>query len=212
MKKIIKIIFILLVAITANNAHAMMYGFDCFTNNNATNCNGTDSIFSVSVAESDPGEVTFTISHSDSLQPFDTGEITEIYFDGATTELGMFISSNPMWNTAMVAPPELPSQNTANPAFVTDFQLDSDFTGQTPDQPIGPGEDLNIVFALNDTLANLLLAIDSGDLRIGLHVRSIQIGTNDSSESFVSTVPVPAAVWMLGSGILVMMGFRKRPI
>lgn len=187
-----------------------MYGFECFTNNNAANCSGTDSIFSLAVAQDNLGEVTFTISHASSMG--DTGEITEVYFDGAVANLGTYISSAPSWNTT-VNPGNLPSQNTATPAFVTDFSLDSDFTGQTPDAPILPGGSLDIVFALltMTTFNDVIDAIESGSLRLGLHVRSIELDRIDSSESFVSNVPIPAAVWLMGAGLLGLLGIgRKR--
>ena len=205
--------FLLVVILFSGKAHAMMYSFDCFTNNNAGNCSGTDSIFSFSVEEAIAGQVTFTISHSDSLSPLDTGEITEVYFDGATTQLGAYISSDPMWNE-VTNPSNLPSQNTALPPFVTDFSIDSDFTGQTPDAPIVAGGELDIIFNLlgGTMLSDLIDAINNGDLRLGLHVRSIDLGTGDSSESFVSNVPVPAAIWMLGTGILAMIGFSRRRV
>lgn len=210
MRKITTLTFILAALVFSSHASAMMYGFDCFTNNNAANCSGTDSIFSLAVAQDNPGEVTFTISHASSMG--DTGEITEVYFDGAVANLGTYISSAPSWNTT-VNPGNLPSQNTATPAFVTDFSLDSDFTGQTPDAPILPGGSLDIVFALltMTTFNDVIDAIESGSLRLGLHVRSIELDRIDSSESFVSNVPIPAAVWLMGAGLLGLLGIgRKR--
>lgn len=205
--------YLLVGILFSGNAHAMTYSFDCISNNNPGNCSGTDSVFSFSVEEAMAGEVTFTIKHSDSLLPLDTGEITEVYFDGATTHLGTYITSDPMWNE-ITNPSNLPGQNNAMPPFVTDFRLDSDFTGQTPDAPIVAGGELDIIFSLlgGTTFMDLIDAINNGDLRLGLHVRTIDLGTGDSSESFVSAVPVPAAVWMLGTGLLAMIGFSRRRI
>lgn len=210
--KQMKIITTLLLAslslMISSNASAMIYGFDCFTNNNAANCSGTDSIFSLSVTETPINNVTFTISHA--VTGTDTGQATEFYFDGASDQLGMYISSTPELNET-TNPQNLPSQNTATPAFVTDFSLDSDFTGQTPDVPLVPGGSVDIVFALLGSFGDLIQAIENGDLRLGLHVRSIELNGSDSSESFVTTVPVPAAVWLMGTGLIGLVGFgRKR--
>ena len=201
----------MILAISSNSS-AMTYGFDCVTNNDAANCSGTDSVFSLSVTQDDDhlDQVIFTIFHANIVG--DTGEITEVYFDGSVANLGSYISSNPSWNQ-VVAPANLPGQNDATPAFVTDFSLDSDFTGQSPDFPILPGGALGIVFALlNMTdFDDVIEAIESGSLRLGLHVRSINLDRIDSSESFVSTVPVPAAVWLMGTGLIGLIGFgRKR--
>ena len=82
---------------------------------------------------------------------------------------------------------------------------------------------MDIVFLLDGTFAQLISAIDTGWLRLGLHVRSINVvgcnildrdgqNTCDSSESYVSNVPVPAAVWMLGTGLLGLIGFSRRKL
>lgn len=116
------------------------------------------------------------------------------------------------------SPPSLPSGNSVDPNFVTDFALDSDFTGQIPDAPIVPGGTLEIIFALLGPLTDVTDAIESGALRLGLHVRSINVlgcvseleNECDSSESFVTNVPVPAAVWLLGTVLIGLIGFSRR--
>ena len=46
-------------------------------------------------------------------------------------------------------------------------------------------------------------------LRIGLH--AISIGTTEGSESFVNIpVPIPAGVWLLGSGLVGIIGLGKK--
>ncbi len=41
-------------------------------------------------------------------------------------------------------------------------------------------------------------------------MRSIELGSMDGSESFVSKVPVPAAVWLMGTGLIGLIGFGRR--
>ena len=75
---------------------------------------------------------------------------------------------------------------------------------------------LDVVFSLSGTFADLISALNTGELRLGLHVRSIDFGvtgptgSTGSSESYVSTVPLPAAVWMLGSALIGLIGFSRR--
>jgi hypothetical protein len=55
-------------------------------------------------------------------------------------------------------------------------------------------------------------ALESGDLVIGLHVQGLGAG-NEFSESLINrtaVIPVPAAVWLFGSGLLFMAGFLRR--
>jgi hypothetical protein len=56
----------------------------------------------------------------------------------------------------------------------------------------------------------------AGDLRIGIHVQSFG---NGGSESFVndpglppSIVPIPAAAWLLGSGLIGLAGVARRKV
>jgi hypothetical protein len=57
-----------------------------------------------------------------------------------------------------------------------------------------------------------LAGLDSGALRLGLHVQSI--GTKGGSESFVNSppnaVPLPAAGWLFGTALVGLMGLRRK--
>ena len=214
MKGLVKVVFMGVALLLATNTSVVMassYGFGCITSNEPGNC-AAESAFSFTVEEVLMGQVTFTLFHENTMT--DTGQVTEVYFDGSDN-LGNYLSSNPEWNER-VSPPSLPSEGNANPAFDTDFALDSDFQsgGQTNNVPLEAGGSLEIVFALValTSFSDVVDAIEDGRLRLGLHVRSIELGGRDGSESFVSTVPVPAAVWLMGTGLIGLIGFRrKRP-
>ena len=54
------------------------------------------------------------------------------------------------------------------------------------------------------------MAGGSGALRIGIHVQGFTIDDKSSSESFVNHAPVPATVWLTGSGLVGLGLLRSR--
>jgi hypothetical protein len=79
---------------------------------------------------------------------------------------------------------------------------------------INPGESLSILFDLNDAVYdNALAALNNGDLVIGVHAQGLGEG-DEFSESLITAtpavVPLPAAVWLFGSGLLALFGLLKR--
>lgn len=88
------------------------------------------------------------------------------------------------------------------------FKADAD--NPPPAKGVNPGETLGIFFALQgtQTYADVVNELASGQLRVGLHVQAFDGG---GSESFVNMpVPVPAALWLFGSGLLGLIGFARR--
>ena len=79
---------------------------------------------------------------------------------------------------------------------------------------INQGESLGILFYLDDaTYDDVLAAMLSGDLAIGIHAQGLREG-NEFSESLIANppavVPLPAAAWLFGSGLCVLFGLLKR--
>ena len=70
---------------------------------------------------------------------------------------------------------------------------------------VNPNERIGILFNFEgDLFDNVIAAIDTGQLRIGIHVQGFASG---GSESFVtgngiSSVPEPAAMLLLGGGLI----------
>lgn len=128
--------------------------------------------------------------------------ICDVYFeDGTLLGIASIINGTGVSFSQYAGPKNLPGGNTINPPFVTTqgFLADSD----SPVQPNGvnPGEQLGIVFNLisGQTYADTVSALNTGELRIGIHVQGFSDG---KSESFVNKVPEPITLLLLGAGLL----------
>ena len=57
---------------------------------------------------------------------------------------------------------------------------------------------------------DVLTGLGNGELRVGIHVQAFE---SDGSEGFINNtvpVPIPASVLFLGSGLIGLVGFRRK--
>jgi hypothetical protein len=166
--------------------HAATIGFTKITNN------GPDDVSSqllADVTDAGGGQVLFKFSNTGPLASF----IGQIYFDDANSVLSnmsVLDDTNPETSLGVsfqigANPANLPSGNTVSPPFVADFAAGAD--NPAPSNGVNPNEMVGIVF--DGAFANVLSDINSGALRLGLHVQGI--GQTGNSDAFVS-VPEPA--------------------
>ena len=174
-------------AFTSLTAHAVPYTFSQITANGNTDV-GSQLLVDVVASGSD---VTFNFSNSGPT----ASSITDIYFDddNLMAALLSFNEGAGVNFSAGASPGNLPGGNTISPAFVATAALSSDSDAPVSANGVGVGETLGITFSLlsGKTYSDVLADLNSGDLRVGLHVQAI--APQGGSESYVNKVNVPDA-------------------
>jgi hypothetical protein len=185
-------------------AGATGFGFNCITNNNAADCAIGVSQLHLDASAAGAGQVRFELTNSGPAQ----STIAGAYWDDDSSLLASIasISSAGVSFSANGSPPDLPGGNSINPAFSGDFRVNAN--APPPQNGVNPGDVLDVVFNLaNGVSANdVINALGSGSLRVGVHVINFASG---GSESFVNT-PEPAALLLGALGLAGLAAFRRR--
>ena len=202
------------LAFASTSANAVVYSFDCFTNNNAASCSGLDASgqITMDVTSANATQVQFVFANAGPVASsiaqiyWDTGLLSGVASVGATVGTVNFTVGSP-------SPANLPSQNTAPGGFVTDFGIGAN--NPAPSNGINPGESLSLLLNLapGASFANLITALNSATAsEVGMHV--ISVGTAGNSESLVNCsrgscgggsiliVPEPGSLALLGLAVL----------
>lgn len=207
------------VAGLAARADILTYTFQCITNNNPYSCAIGEAQLFVDVVgypqtvpigsdeygPSSAGQVLFRFFNTGPL----ASVITGVYFDnGSLSALGSLIGMDGVKFSPKGSPTDLPGGNSLSPPFNATFWATAD---QPPSKNgVGPDEALGVLFTLGAgrTWDDVIEALGSGDLRIGIHVQAFPEGY---SESFVNggVVPEPAAILLVGS-VLLILGRRLK--
>jgi hypothetical protein len=202
-------------------------GFECITQNHPE-CDllgGSDGQLQVDIID-DAGSVTFMFINEVGYD----SSITDIYFDDSTNvldESSVIIMTS---DGVSFSEPATPGHPPGIPSFTSSYSADSD----SPVSSNGvddSGEWVSFTFSLNtgyfiDDVLNALACgypdcTEPGDLKVALHVQSEDFGSAyDKSDSFLlipsdprlppNAVPIPAAVWLFGSGLIAMVGVARR--
>jgi hypothetical protein len=177
----------------AANADTVELSFYRITSNSGVNI---ESQLHCVMSEVNPTTVSFKFTNAVGVN----SSVTEVYFDD-----GPFLQVAPtilQFGTNFTGgganPPNLPGGETLSPPFNATQIFSADATGN-PSNGISTASDwLDMHFTLvsGKTFQDVVDALISGEMRVGMHVRSI--GPSQDSDGFVNNpllVPLPASAW-----------------
>ena len=208
---------VLSAAGVANVRADMTYGFGAITANGKLGPEIGEAQMFVTVSEFARNQVLFYFVNAG---PEDSS-ITAVYFDDGTL-LGIALlidaddgkGGDPNVDFSQGAsPPDLPGGNNVDPPFEVTAGFLADSDAPTQSNGVNPEEFLGIVFELlkGGTIKNVFEELDSGELRIGIHVQGFADGTSEGFINNAVPVPVPGAV-VLGALGLGLVGWAKRRV
>lgn len=208
-------------------AEAATLDFQCITFNQAANCALGESLLTVTASEYAAGQVLFRFDMA-SCGAHTAPNVRQVYFDNGAAGTGALQSIATLIDaddgpaglghlgvdfSLGANPAVLPGGNTLADRFVVTqgFVAGAD-TPKPQVRAIAPGEWLGVVFDLHAGygFADVLAQLASGELRIGVHMTGYADGGSESFVTNMHVVPVPAAVWLFGSGLLGLVMVARR--
>lgn len=191
-------------------AQAVEFGFNCITNNSTTDCGIAEAQLTVDVTDAGGGQVSFRFENAGPL----ASSITDVYFDDGSLLGIATITDGPGVDFEQGASPgNLPGGGSASPPFVTTAGFSADSEPPTQPNGVNPGEFLVVTFNLQGSqdFNDVLDELDSGALRIGIHVQGFAGGGSESLVNNGTNVPEPSATMLLGLSLVgvALLGSRK---
>jgi len=205
----LQVLVLFIASAFAAQAQAATFNFSCITSNGAGTCDTAEAQMMLDVTDNGLGQVLFEFTNNDvGLDTDYSAIIGEVYFYD-----GIYLDTT----TTIINGADVNFVDGANPANLPGYGFTAlsvfaaaDVDKNTADGvAVGDGS-LGILFDLladvdfNDVIA----AMNSGDLVVGIHAKAL--GDDDISESLITVVPVPAAVWLFASGLIGLVGVARK--
>lgn len=208
------ILFVIFSALAVcGSASATTIRFECITDNLPGDAMIGEQQLSVEIHDLGVDGVLFEFLNVGS----DACSITDVYWDdGSLLDIAGLIDADDGTGghtdvdfSELAAPPDLPGGNDASPPFTVTSGFSADSDPPPSHNGVNPAEWLGVRFSLQagKDYQDVLDDLESGALRIGMHVQDYDSG---GSESFVSTpLPEPASMGLLLVGGLGLLRRRR---
>lgn len=193
---------------------AATVGFTSITNNDLYDAAIGEAQFTIEVKDAGPGSVEFLFTN---VGP-DASSMVQIYWGDVTNVLGSLDS----WSSttggvdftdlSAARPGNLPGPSAQS--FIDDFSVQPDGKNRKTRNGVGAGEDVSFFFSTNKSYGDVIDALVSGDLKVGVHAKGFSSG---GSESYTTSggalaltgAPTPTAA-LAGLAMLGVVGIRRR--
>jgi len=200
-------VYLLVIFLPAHICQAVLYPFEIFTDNSPYADDPTWWNLTVDVWDG-TGVVNFTFYNDSSIQ----SSVARIYFDdGSLLGIAEIIEGPGTQFRSQAPPGDLPGGNLLDPWFVADREFTIGSQNPPPWKGVNnlqdPREWVTVRYNLinGGDLAGVLAELNTGMLRVGLHVIDVD---GVYSESAI-LIPEPATVLLLGLGALVLLRRRR---
>ncbi len=200
-----------LVCTPASQAALYVYEFYNITNNDASNAAIGEAQLTVDVTSFGVNQARFRFRNAGP----EASSITGVYFDDGDEPILSGLAS--IVGSPGVSFSEggsvLPGGYSLSPQFVVTAGLQARSDPPVRPNGVNPGEWLQLTLDLRagTDLDDVLLRLNTADLRLGIHVQGFEDG---GSESFINrrppVVPLPGALVLAGLGLAVSGGVLRR--